>query len=48
VQAINISDLRQRARRRLPRFVFDFIDGGAQDEATVRSNVDDLARISPM
>ena len=45
MQAINISDLRQRAKRRLPRFVFDFIDGGAQDETTVRSNVDDLARI---
>ena len=45
MQAINISDLRQRAKRRLPRFVFDFIDGGAQDEATVRSNMADLARI---
>ena len=36
--AINIEDLRKSARRRLPRAVFDFVDGGAEDEATLRAN----------
>ncbi|MEM7250425.1 MAG: alpha-hydroxy acid oxidase [Pseudomonadota bacterium] len=36
--AINIEELRTRARRRLPRAIFDFIDGGARDEVTVRRN----------
>lgn len=34
----SIADLRARARVRLPRVVFDFIDGGAGDEATLRRN----------
>ena len=33
--AINIDDLRRLARRRLPRMVFDYIDGGADDEITL-------------
>ena len=37
--AVSIGDLRQLARRRLPRAVFDFIDGGAGDEVTLRDNV---------
>ena len=36
--AINIEDLRRIAKRRLPRFVFDYIDGGAEDELTLRRN----------
>ena len=35
---VNIEDLRTRARRRLPRAVFDFIDGGAEDEVSLRLN----------
>jgi L-lactate dehydrogenase (cytochrome) len=35
---ISIDDLRERARRRLPKMVFDFIDGGASDETTLRAN----------
>ena len=35
---VNIEDLRKRARRRLPRAVFDFIDGGAEDEVSLRLN----------
>ncbi len=35
---LNIDDLRARARRRLPRVVFDYVDGGAGDEVTVRRN----------
>ena len=36
--AVNIEDLRQLARRRLPRAIFDFFDGGAEDEVTLRGN----------
>jgi len=38
----NIADLRKLARRRLPRVLFDFIDGGAQDEVTMRANQEDF------
>ncbi|MEA2404709.1 MAG: hypothetical protein QOE08_1356 [Thermoleophilaceae bacterium] len=38
-------DYRELARRRLPRQLFDYIDGGAYDEATMRSNVEDLGRV---
>lgn len=34
----NIADLRRRAKRRLPRMVFDYIDGGAEDERTLAAN----------
>ncbi len=37
-RAVNIEDLRLLARRRLPRAIFDFIDGGAEDEGTLRGN----------
>ena len=35
---LNIEDLRRKAKRRLPRVVFDYIDGGAEDEFTLRAN----------
>jgi L-lactate dehydrogenase (cytochrome) len=37
-RVINIEDLRQAAKRRLPRVVFDYIDGGAEAEQTLRAN----------
>lgn len=37
-RAVNIEDLRTRARRRMPRIVFDYIDGGAGSEVTMREN----------
>src|SRR5438477_10247573 len=37
-RVLNIEDLRRRAKRRLPRVVFDYIDGGAEDESTLRTN----------
>lgn len=43
--AINIEDLRAIARRRLPRFVFNYVDGGAEDEVTLRANRDAFARL---
>ena len=39
VAFVNIEDLRRAARRRLPRSVFDYIDGGAEGEVTLRENV---------
>jgi len=36
---LNIGDLRLLAKRRLPRVVFDYIDGGADAEVTLRDNV---------
>jgi L-lactate dehydrogenase (cytochrome) len=38
-------DYRELARRRLPRQLFDYIDGGAYDETTMRSNVSDLEKV---
>jgi isopentenyl diphosphate isomerase/L-lactate dehydrogenase-like FMN-dependent dehydrogenase len=37
-RAINVADLRQLARRRLPPVVFDYLDGGADGEITLREN----------
>ncbi|KQP02172.1 alpha-hydroxy acid oxidase [Pseudorhodoferax sp. Leaf265] len=37
-RALSIADLRAIARRRLPRSVFEFIDGGAEDELTLADN----------
>ena len=41
---VNIEDLRAAARRRLPRALFDYIDGGAEDERTLRANHADFGR----
>jgi L-lactate dehydrogenase (cytochrome) len=40
------SDYRAVAKRKLPRFLFDYIDGGAYAEHTLRANVSDLSSIS--
>src|SRR6516225_1314606 len=37
-RVVNINDLRSMARRRVPKVVFDYIDGGAEDEITLREN----------
>lgn len=37
-RALNISDLREIARRRVPGFVFEYVEGGAEDEQTLRCN----------
>ncbi|HEX8053339.1 MAG TPA: L-lactate dehydrogenase [Thermoleophilaceae bacterium] len=39
------ADYRELARRRLPRQLFDYVDGGAYDESTMRANVSDLGRV---
>lgn len=40
------ADFRGAAKRRLPRFLFDYIDGAAYAELTSRRNVDDLAQVA--
>jgi len=39
-------DFRRAARRRLPRFLFEYLDGGANQEATLRRNVGDLQDVA--
>ena len=41
----NIEDLRRLARRRLPRALFDYVDGGSYDEISHRANREDLEAI---
>lgn len=38
-------DYRLRSEKRLPRFLFDYIDGGANDELTLAANVADLRKL---
>lgn len=42
----NIADFREAARRRLPRFLFEYMDGGSYAEVTLRRNVEDLSSIA--
>ncbi|QGZ94919.1 L-lactate dehydrogenase [cytochrome] [Terricaulis silvestris] len=44
--AASISDYRELARRRLPRFLFDYIDGGSCGEETLRRNRQDLMEVT--
>lgn len=41
----SVSDYRELARRRLPRQLFDYVDGGAFEEVTLNANRNDLQRI---
>ena len=49
LRAWTIEDLRRLAEKRLPRAVFDFFDGGAEDETTLRDNraAFERARLAP-
>lgn len=38
-RVVNVADLRRAAQRRLPRAVFEYVDGGAEGEVTLRENV---------
>ena len=42
---VTAGDYRERARLRLPRFLFDYVDGGAGAEQTLAANVEDWARL---
>jgi L-lactate dehydrogenase (cytochrome) len=46
VKAASATDYRELARQRLPRFLFEYIDGGSYAEVTLRRNVADLERIA--
>jgi L-lactate dehydrogenase (cytochrome) len=45
-KAHNVADLRRLARRKLPKTIFDFVDGGANDELTMRRNREAFDSIS--
>lgn len=40
------TDYREAARRKLPRFLFDYLDGGSYAEQTLRANVSDLSALA--
>jgi L-lactate dehydrogenase (cytochrome) len=46
MKAASALDYRELARRRLPKFLFEYIDGGSYAELTLRRNVADLASIA--
>jgi L-lactate dehydrogenase (cytochrome) len=46
VRAASVSDYRELARRRLPNIFFEYIDGGAYAEVTLKRNVADLEAIA--
>ncbi len=45
MKAVSVSDYRELARRRLPRFLFEYIDGGSYDELTLARNLSDLRQV---
>jgi len=44
-KSYNIDDLARIAKRRLPRGLYEFIDRGAEDEVTMRANIDSIKRV---
>ena len=42
----SVADFREAARRRLPRFLFEYMDGGSYGEVTLRKNSEDLANLA--
>jgi L-lactate dehydrogenase (cytochrome) len=46
MKAASALDYRELARRRLPHFLFEYIDGGSYAEVTLRRNVADLERVA--
>jgi L-lactate dehydrogenase (cytochrome) len=45
-RAASVADFRELARQRLPKILFEYIDGGSYAEATLRRNVEDLERLA--
>ena len=43
---LSIDDLRTAAKRRIPRAIFDYADGGSYDERTLRANAADLDKLT--
>jgi L-lactate dehydrogenase (cytochrome) len=46
MKAASILDYREAARRRLPHFLFEYIDGGSHAEVTLRRNIGDLENVA--
>src|SRR3981189_31095 len=44
-RALNIAHRREIARRRVPGFAFEYVEGGAEDEVTLRANREALERL---
>lgn len=44
-KAISIEDLRAIAHKRVPRFIFDYIDGGSEDEIALNANRESFERL---
>ena len=45
-RAFSIADIREHARNRVPGFIFDYLDGGADDEYTRRENARSFQALS--
>jgi len=46
MKIVNYQGFRDAAQKRLPRFIFEYIDGGSYDEHTLRRNVDDFKAVT--
>jgi L-lactate dehydrogenase (cytochrome) len=46
MKIVNYTGFRDAAQKRLPRFIFEYIDGGSYDEHTLRRNVDDFKAVT--
>ncbi len=41
----SIEDLREKARKRIPRFAFEYLDGGCNEEVNLRKNTDEIREV---
>src|ERR1700759_4173303 len=46
MKIVNSAGFREAAQKRLPHFLFEYIDGGSYDEHTLRHNVDDFKLVT--
>ena len=46
MQNISVSDFREKARKKIPHFLFEYIDGGSISESTLKANRRDLEQVS--
>ena len=45
MRAANVADYRELARRRIPKVLFDYVDGGSFSESTLRANAEDFQKV---
>ncbi len=45
MRAANVADYRELARRRIPKVLFDYVDGGSFSESTLRANCEDFNKV---